>query len=280
MPNEPTIYDILNWYSNPEREDGTTSQGQTYFDSYLYELLKESENVPEGEGEELTSYYQEFDPETGEYVKKSQTGFTIEDVFAGEDLVLLSDMDKEEQYAFIREKIKKLTGEKGDFDPESTYSWIDPYMEYQDVEGTTQLVEMGGFDPEGDESSYYKDFTYGSEGEGGEGILNVLARMKEGRGAMISPDQWGLGTKLESAETDVESTSKALLESYIPSERASRYKTLTEGGGIEESELAESEYLSSVFGGHRQYGRDVRDIYKQYGEDFFGRLSDFIADLG
>ena len=86
-------------------------------------------------------------------------------------------------------------------------------------------------------------------------------------------------TKLGDVEESAERESKKLLQSYIPSETESRYKTLM-GGSPVEGELAEAEYLAIQFGGQRQLGRDVSDIYGTYEEDVFGRLSDFISNLG
>ena len=103
--------------------------------------------------------------------------------------------------------------------------------------------------------------------------------MQEGLGAIITPDAWGLSTKLGDVEKSAERKSKRLLQSYIPSETESRYGALT-GGSPVGGEFEEAEYLASQFGGQRQFGRDVGDIYGQYDEDFFGRLSDFITNLG
>lgn len=285
MNDNPTIQDILNWYSNWDREVDTlgysqmipgatdtsaghtevttpttyTPGGQASMGEYLYGLLEDAGHAPEDIGFDATGRRVTTGHSTGPATQMStytRSGdvpiadilgqlFTQETPFA--------DMSEEDLEALFREGL-------GGVAPD----WY--------TSGET--VEFGGED--------IAKYSGGSYDQGSvDEMVKFLQKLQEGVGVMggVSPEAWGLGTKLGDVEESAERESKKLLQSYIPSETESRYKTLM-GGSPVEGELAEAEYLASQFGGQRQLGRDVSDIYGTYEEDVFGRLSDFISNLG
>ena len=284
MNDNPTIQDILNWYSNweksPEQEwselnlfpgipmgqmpedfkgQGFALQGKQDMASYMHGLLEDAGHAPEDSN--VTFSAQKWkDIGSSGFHDWQKGGYEKFDVPIADIMGTLfqqetpfTEMSKEDIEALLREGI--TTPES--YDPSKVY--------YEDT---------------GAEHSYYTGETKWDEANLDE-MISLFQKLQEGLGVMegVSPEAWGLGTKLGDVEESAERESKKLLQSYIPSETESRYKTLM-GGSPVEGELAEAEYLASQFGGQRQLGRDVSDIYGTYEEDVFGRLSDFISNLG
>ena len=284
MNDNPTIQDILNWYSNweksPEQEwselnlfpgiqmgqmpedfkgRGFALQGKQDMASYMYGLLEDAGHAPEDIGFDATGRRVTTGHSTGTETQMS-TYTRSGDVPIADILgqlftqdIPFEDMSEEDLEVLFR-------GELGGVAPD----WYP----------SGETVEFGGED--------IAKYSGGSYDQGSiDEMVKFLQKLQEGVGVMggVSPEAWGLGTKLGDVEESAERESKQLLQSYIPSETESRYKALA-GGSPVEGELAEAEYLAQQFGGQRQLGRDVGDIYGQYEEDVFGRLSDFISNLG
>lgn len=114
--------------------------------------------------------------------------------------------------------------------------------------------------------------------EAQEGWLDLIQQAQEGFKATPTKEKWGLGEKISDIEETGERAMASKRRGYVPGEIISRYGALQGKPGMEaKGELAESGYLSDIYGLSRGVGRDVRGTYKDYESDFFDAVENWLS---
>lgn len=111
-------------------------------------------------------------------------------------------------------------------------------------------------------------------------FTSYIQQLQEGFKAAQSPEAFGYGQKLSDVQTTGRRDIKSTREGYIPGEILSRFATLQGKSGAEQiGESKESEYLSDVYGIQRGTGRDVRGIQKEYEEDWYSGIENWLSSV-
>jgi hypothetical protein len=113
-----------------------------------------------------------------------------------------------------------------------------------------------------------------------EKLGNIIQALQEGFKATQSPDAFGYGQKISDIQTTGKRDIKSAYESYIPTETLSRYGALQNIPGAEQAgEAKEIAYLSDIYGIKRGTGRDVRETQKDYEEDWFSGIENWLSNV-
>ena len=113
----------------------------------------------------------------------------------------------------------------------------------------------------------------------GSSITDLLG-LFEGYKAAPTPESWGYGQKISDIQTTGKRDIKSAYESYIPTETLSRYGALQNIPGAEQAgEAKEIAYLSDIYGIKRGTGRDVRETQKDYEEDWFSGIENWLSNV-
>ena len=132
-----------------------------------------------------------------------------------------------------------------------------------------------------------RHFEEGYKGESWKGQRDVLEdftsyiqQLQEGFKAGQSPEAFGYGQKIEDIRTTGQRDITSAREGYIPSEISSRYGALQGRPGAKQiGETGEASYLSDIYGVQRGIGRDVRGTQKEYEEDWYTGIENWLSNV-
>ena len=114
-----------------------------------------------------------------------------------------------------------------------------------------------------------------------EGVMPLYEALQEGMKAVPTSESFGLGRKIGDIETTGKRELKSASEGYIPGEILSRYGALQgKAGAKEKGEQLEQAYTEDIYGVQRGMGRDVRNTYEDFEDDWFGGVESWLGYLG
>ena len=240
---QPTLADILGYGAD------STAGGQNEMMEYLTELLYKSSGA-EGGAETMP----ELSPSSLGLQWWQHGDLGQEDIFSkhilgmqgqyGKDITQLSSEEMEKYLGGVEWNVRKRGGQHKD-----------------DKVFTTP--ETRGFSE--------KDIA---------SLLSSFQGIQEGFKATPTAESWGLGEKIGGIEEGTKRDVKSAYEGYIPGEIMSRYGVLQGTESPAEFEASEAEYESDIYGLQRRAGRKTRGVYKEFEEDWFGGLENWIAKIG
>ena len=109
---------------------------------------------------------------------------------------------------------------------------------------------------------------------------NLIQVLQEGFKAVQSPDAFGYGQKLSDIQVSGQRDITSSREGYVPGEVLSRYGALQGKAGAKQAgEAEEIAYLSDIYGVQRGMGRDIRGIQKEYEDEWFGGIENWIKNI-
>lgn len=112
-----------------------------------------------------------------------------------------------------------------------------------------------------------------------EESMNFFQSLMEGQQSLLTPDEYGLEEKLQSAKGKARLGTQKARAQYIPKEIATRYGELQGrlAGGT--GEAMEGGYTSDVYGLQREAGTAGRDIRQGYADEYYQSVADWLSSM-
>ena len=309
MIQQPTIWDLIGWQKGGE--EGQLKQAE-YFESLIGEegldiipqeydfTVNRYEYDPGGLGAPSMGWQKDWDWEkqlktTHDIEDLSIGEFFDEEVFGGKDFQDLSTSDIEEY----------IKGSDAFRDPDwyqeldEGYGDTNRQLDYYD-EANERLVYKDVYNKEQLEGAKYGQAPVGKQYSGvGDGYAYTAFRDNEGVGKTQEKDyanwikaiqelfkgtttfeEYGGAASIADMLQGSERKEEAVRQRYIPKEIINRFQKLqqgTSGGGIEDTD--KYDYMADIASSRRGIGRDVRNIYEDYGDVAFGDIDEVLANL-